>query len=99
MRRIKAFFAGLAGLTATLLLFEVVIPTARGVTIGFLGYLWTIFKSQFLADTIWTTILFALLALGLFGTVYGLSKREERKVWGIAGAIVSTISAIALFVR
>lgn len=82
-----------------LLLFETMIPTAHGITAGIFGILWTTFKSQFLTDTIWTTILFALLAFGLFGTVYGLSKRDERKVWGIAGAIVSTISAIALFVR
>ena len=99
MRRIKAFFAGVVGLIAFLLLFEMMIPTTRGITAGIFSILWTTFKSLFLTDTIWTTILFALLAFGLFGTVYGLSMREERKVWSIAGAIVSTISAIALFVR
>lgn len=97
MRKITGIVVGFIGLVATLLLAELLIPAADGITSGFLGMLWVPFKAWFLDDMVKSIALFVLLC-GITGT-WILSKREENKRWAIVSGIISAASGITMLAR
>lgn len=95
MRWLKGVTAGFAAIFIILALFELFIPSARGILPGVGSMLWTIFTEFFAQDFVLTIVLFIVFALSLFGTVY-LSKRSEKKVLFVVGIIVSIVSLIGM---
>ncbi len=98
MERIKRAILLVFFLLVLLLVFEVVVPAAKGATIGLLGVAWTMIKAFFLQDWMLSVVLFFAGSLAAYGTVH-LSKRKETKMWSIATGFVSLISYISLYVR
>ena len=98
MERIKrAVILGLF-LLGLLLVFEAVVPAAKGVTVGLFRVAWAMIKAFFLQNWVLSLILFLTGALAAYGTFH-LSKRKETKMWGVATGITSFISYALLFVR
>ncbi len=97
MRRLKGIIVGIAGLVLALLLIEVLVPQASGITIGILRFLWIPFKEFFIQDELLSIGLFVIFAVSLFGTIQ-LSKRKEAHLWSIISGIVSICSFIGLVI-
>lgn len=98
MERIKRAILLVFFLLVLLLVFEAIVPAAKGTAIGLLGVAWTMIKAFFLQDWVLNIVLFFAGSFAAYGTIH-LSKRQETKMWGIATGFVSLISYISLFVR
>lgn len=99
MRKIKSV---LAALIATIIgivfigIFLQITSGEKGVAVAFISMVFKLVGITGIDDTIWSAIVFIVLALLFCGTLY-LSRRQENKLWYIATAIVTIISMIMLF--
>ena len=99
MRKLGAVFAAILGIILALLLLELLVPAAHGITGGVLRLFWSIFAGLYLSDMVISIVLYVLIAVGIFGTVWGLSAKRETKIWGIVSPIVSLISLVLLLLQ
>lgn len=98
MRKLKGIVIIIIVTIVMLLIIEAMIPTADGITIGFLGVFWTIINSYYLQDWVLSAVLFVVCSISAFGTVQ-LSRRNENNVWSIVTGIVTVASFIAMLAR
>lgn len=98
MRKLQGIAVTVIGLIVMLLLFEVFVPAARGVTVGLGRVSWAFIKGFFLKDWVLSVGCFILGSIALCGTVF-LSRRKETKMWSIASGIVSFLSYATMFVK
>ena len=97
MDKLKKILVGIVALVVLLLVIELTIPAAKGLTYGILQVFWPTIKEFYLKDWIWSIVLFIVGAFCLFGTV-NISRNAENKLWAVITGIVTVASFIAVFV-
>jgi len=96
MRQIKTFFVYMICVVLGCLFLELTIPSARGLTIGLLGLFGIVIDNLYFEDIVYYVFFSLLLAFGLYGTVRGLSKKQESKVQMIVSLVTTILSAFSL---
>ena len=97
MDKLKRILIGIVVLVLLLIVIELTIPAANGLTYGILHVFWPAIKEFYLKDWIWSIVLFIVGAFCLFGTI-NISRRAENKLWAVVTGIITVISFIAMFV-
>lgn len=68
----------------------------KGVAIAFISLFTQAFRFVGIDETMWTVIIFVILAIIFFGSLY-LSRRQENKLWYIASILAGIIGYLTLF--
>ena len=97
MDKLKRILIGIVVLVLLLIVIELTIPAANGLTYGILHVFWPAIKEFYLKDWIWSIVLFIVGAFCLFGTI-NISRRAENKLWAVVTGIITVISFISMFV-
>lgn len=79
-----------------LVLLGLFIPTLKEGIFGVLYFLWQLFKELFLSDFIGK--LFIMVFVLLIGSTLCITRRNERKLWGILTGIFTVVSGLLMFV-
>lgn len=79
-----------------LVLLGLFIPTFREGIFGVLYFLWQLFKELFLSDVIGK--LFIMVFILIIGSTLCITRRNERKLWGILTGIFTVVSGLLMFV-
>ena len=96
MNKIKNIIINIVSLIVVLILIELTIPAAKGLTYGILHMFWPAIKEFYLSDWILSIILFFVGSLSLFGTIH-ISRKSENRLWAIVSGIVTIISFVTMF--
>ena len=72
------------------------LPAFREVLDFLLSFVWSVFKTFYLLDTIKQVVLHIILLTVIVVLGFTITKKTRRKVWSIAGCIIDIAGVIAL---
>ena len=96
MRKLKAIVITVGALFLMLILIELMIPSARGLTYGLLKVFFPAITEFYLSDWILQIVLVVVGSICLYGT-FRISRRAENKLWAVVSGIVSIVSFICTY--
>jgi len=96
MERFRKRILAIIVMLLILVLFGVFIPSIREGVFGFLCFLGRLFKEFFLSEFIGKICI--LLVIAIIGSAFCITKRDERKLWGIFTGILTLIMGLLMFV-